>query len=61
MRGVLWLGYAICDKRDYLVDVLGPIVDARDESDQERLTELEGRSEALIWIPVACFGNCCIR
>ncbi len=63
------LGYAICDKRGYLVDVLQPIIDARDDikaairreqqrddPDEERLEELEGRSGALKWILVACFG-----
>jgi len=63
------LGYAICDEQGYLVDVLQPIIDDRDEikaaiqrekqrddHDQERLRELEGRSEALKWILVACFG-----
>jgi DNA polymerase I len=63
------LGYALCDERGYLVDVLQPLIDARDEiktdirreeqrddPDQERLAELEGRSGALKWILVACFG-----
>jgi DNA polymerase I len=63
------LGYAICDQRGYLVDVLQPIIDARDDlkaairrerqrdaPDQERLDALEGRSSALKWILVACFG-----
>jgi DNA polymerase I len=63
------LGYAICDDRGYLVDVLQPIIDARDEikaairrennrddPDEDRLKELEGRSSALKWILVACFG-----
>ena len=63
------LGYAICDDRGYLVDVLEPIIDARDgikaairqehaqdDPDEERLAELDGRSEALKWILVACFG-----
>ncbi|SFL63796.1 DNA polymerase I [Halogranum rubrum] len=63
------LGYSICDERGYLVDVLQPIIDARDEikaairreqerddPDEERLEELEGRSGALKWILVACFG-----
>src|SRR6056297_1485172 len=62
-------GYSICDDRGYLVDVLQPIIDARDEikaairrekerddPDEDRLTELEGRSGALKWILVACFG-----
>ncbi|TKX36641.1 type B DNA-directed DNA polymerase [Halorubrum sp. CGM4_25_10-8A] len=63
------LGYSICDERGYLVDVLQPIIDARDEikaairreqqrddPDEDRLAELEGRSGALKWILVACFG-----
>ncbi len=63
------LGYSICEERGYLVDVLQPIIDARDEiktairreeqrddPDVERLAELEGRSDALKWILVACFG-----
>ena len=63
------LGYSICDDQGYLVDVLQPIIDARDEikaairreteqddPDEERLAELEGRSGALKWILVACFG-----
>ena len=63
------LRYSICDDRGYLVDVLQPIIDARDEikaairrekkrddPDEDRLAELEGRSGALKWILVACFG-----
>jgi len=63
------LEYSICDDRGYLVDVLQPIIDARDEiktvirreqqrddPNEERLAELEGRSGALKWILVACFG-----
>ena len=63
------LGYSICDDRGYLVDVLQPIIDARDEikaairrerqhddPDEKQLAELEGRSGALKWILVACFG-----
>ncbi|WP_312912779.1 type B DNA-directed DNA polymerase [Natronosalvus caseinilyticus] len=63
------LGYSICDERSYLVDVLQPIIDAReeikaairreqerDDPGEERLEELEGRSGALKWILVACFG-----
>ncbi|MDG5775236.1 type B DNA-directed DNA polymerase [Haloarculaceae archaeon H-GB2-1] len=63
------LGYSTCDDRGYLVDVLQPIIDARDEikaairrekerddPNEDRLTELEGRSGALKWILVACFG-----
>jgi len=63
------LGYSICDDRGYLVDVLKPIIDARDDikaairrekerdnPDEDRLAELNGRSGALKWILVACFG-----
>jgi DNA polymerase I len=63
------LRYSICDERGYLVDVLQPIIDARDEikakirheenrddPDEDRLAELEGQSGALKWILVACFG-----
>ncbi len=63
------LGYSICDERGYLVDVLQPIIDARDEiktairrekeqenPNEDRLAELEGRSGALKWILVSCFG-----
>ena len=68
-KDVPGLEYSICDDRGYLVDVLQPIIDARDEikaaircekeqddPDEERLAELEGRSGALKWILVACFG-----
>jgi DNA polymerase I len=63
------LGYAICDDRGYLVDVLQPLIDDRDEikadlrrerrrddPDPHRIAELEGQSDALKWILVACFG-----
>ncbi|WP_436927597.1 type B DNA-directed DNA polymerase [Halosimplex amylolyticum] len=63
------LHYSICDERGYLVDVLQPIIDdrdaikaaiaeerKRDDPDEARLRELEGRSDALKWILVACFG-----
>jgi DNA polymerase I len=63
------LGYAICDRDGYLPDVLQPIVDDRDEykaaiaaerasddPDRDRIADLEGRSSALKWILVSCFG-----
>ncbi|MFC4447707.1 type B DNA-directed DNA polymerase [Halorussus aquaticus] len=58
------LGYSICDERGYLPDVLRPLVDDRDDikaqmreaDDPERRTELEGRSAAIKWILVSCFG-----
>jgi len=63
------LGYSLCDEQGFLVDVLQPLVDARDDikseirrentresPDEELLADLEGRSAALKWILVACFG-----
>ena len=58
------LGYSICDEDGYLPDVLGPIIDDRDEikaaidatDDPDRRGALEGRSAALKWILVSCFG-----
>jgi DNA polymerase I len=58
------LGYCICDERGYLPDVLQPLIDDRDDiraemratDDPERLAELEGRSDAIKWILVSCFG-----
>jgi DNA polymerase I len=63
------LGYAICDDDGYLPDVLQPLVDDRreikaevaaerasDDPDCERIDELEGRSAAIKWILVSCFG-----
>ncbi|WP_158059579.1 type B DNA-directed DNA polymerase [Halorussus halophilus] len=58
------IGYSLCDERGYLPDVLQPLIDDRDEikaeirasEDDERLRELEGRSDAIKWILVSCFG-----
>ncbi|RBI63380.1 DNA polymerase I [halophilic archaeon] len=58
------LGYGICDDRGYLVDVLEPLVEDRDAikaelretDDPDRRAELEGRSNAIKWILVSCFG-----
>ena len=58
------LGYSICDDRGYLPDVLEPLIEDRDEikaelrstDDAERQRELEGRSSAIKWILVSCFG-----
>jgi len=58
------LGYSICDERGYLPDVLQPLIDDRDEikaelretDDEKRQQELEGRSDAIKWILVSCFG-----
>jgi DNA polymerase I len=65
---VLGLGYDLRE-RGFLVYILQPIIDARDEikaairreqqrddPDEDRLAELEGQSGALKWILVACFG-----
>jgi DNA polymerase I len=58
------LGYAICDEPGYLPDVLGPLIDACEElKDRIRTTAegneraaLAGRSSAIEWILVSCFG-----
>ncbi len=58
------VGYAVCDERGFLPDVLEPLVEDRDAlkaaireaDDPERVAELEGRSSALKWILVSCFG-----
>ncbi|WP_129116071.1 type B DNA-directed DNA polymerase [Halegenticoccus tardaugens] len=58
------LGYSICDERGYLVDVLQPLIDARDAfkqeiretDDSEWATTLQARSDAIKWILVSCFG-----
>lgn len=58
------LGYSICEKRGYLVDVLQPLIDARDElkrdlrdaEDPEREATLRARADAIKWILVSCFG-----
>jgi len=63
------LGYAICDADGYLPDVLRPLVDDRrdlkneiaserasDDPDRERIEALAGRSSAIKWILVSCFG-----
>jgi DNA polymerase I len=58
------LGYCICDEPGYLPDVLEPIVSDREVikeelvecDDPERRADLEGRSDALKWILVSCFG-----
>ncbi|WP_323191705.1 type B DNA-directed DNA polymerase [Halostella sp. PRR32] len=58
------LGYAVCDEQGYLPEVLSSLVDARDgikrerrsTDDPERRETLAGRSAALKWILVACFG-----
>lgn len=58
------LGYSVCDERGYLADVLTPLIEdreayktaIRDTDEPEREDELRGRSEALKWILVSCFG-----
>ncbi|MFC5369070.1 type B DNA-directed DNA polymerase [Salinirubrum litoreum] len=58
------LGYAICDDPGVLPDVLAPIIDdreaikadLRETDDPETRERLEGRSAALKWILVSCFG-----
>ncbi len=63
------MGYSICDERGYLVDVLEPLISDRREikakiereaakadPDEARIAELEGRSGAIKWILVSCFG-----
>ncbi|WP_458189102.1 type B DNA-directed DNA polymerase [Haladaptatus sp. NG-WS-4] len=58
------LGYAICDERGYLPDVLEPLVEDRDAikaeiretDDADRRDGLAGRSSAIKWILVSCFG-----
>ena len=56
--------YSVCDERGFLPDVLEPIVEARSAikealaktDDPKRESVLEGRSSALKWILVSCFG-----
>jgi DNA polymerase I len=63
------LGYSTCTDRGYLADVLQPLIDdrddikaeirreaAKDSPDEERIEALEGRSAAIKWILVSCFG-----
>ena len=58
------LGYSVCDEDGFIKRVLGPIVADREEyksaiaaaDDEDRIEELTGRSSALKWILVSCFG-----
>jgi DNA polymerase I len=58
------LGYEICDEPGYLPDVLEPLIEdreaikaeLRETDDPDRRDELKGRSEAIKWILVSCFG-----
>ena len=63
-RTVPGLGYEICTERGYLPDVLEPLIEDRETikaklaaaEDPERRAELQGRSDAIKWILVSCFG-----
>lgn len=58
------LGYSICDDDGFLVSVLEPMVQDREAykaemqetDDPEREAEFRGRSNALKWVLVSCFG-----
>lgn len=58
------LGYSICPEPGYLGEVLGPIIDDRDDiktqlrktDDPQEIERLEGAAAALKWILVSCFG-----
>ena len=58
------IGYAICDERGFLADVLEPLLDDRaaikatlaETGDPDEAAELRSRSGALKWILVSCFG-----
>ncbi|MFC7203326.1 type B DNA-directed DNA polymerase [Haloferax namakaokahaiae] len=58
------LGYSICEEDGFLPEVLRPLVEDRDAikaelretDDPERAAELKGRSNAIKWILVSCFG-----
>jgi DNA polymerase I len=58
------LGYSICDEDGFIVDVLEPIIedrdgyktDIQDAESEEKIAKLQGRSSALKWILVSCFG-----
>ena len=58
------LGYTICQEEGYLGDILGPLIDDRDEmkatiaatDDPDERARLEASSSAIKWILVSCFG-----
>ena len=58
------VGYAICDERGFLAEVLQPLLDDRaaikadlaETDDPNEAAELRSRSGALKWILVSCFG-----
>ncbi|WP_232700569.1 type B DNA-directed DNA polymerase [Halobacterium wangiae] len=63
-KDVPGLNYAVCPEDGYLPEVLGPIIDDRDDikrqiretDDPGEVEALEGASAALKWILVSCFG-----
>jgi DNA polymerase I len=58
------LDYTVCEDRGYLPDVLGPLIDdraaikaeIRETNDPDRRAALQGKSDAIKWILVSCFG-----
>jgi DNA polymerase I len=58
------LGYSICETDGYLPEVLGPLIDdreaikaeIRETDDPDRRAALQGKSDAIKWILVSCFG-----
>lgn len=58
------IDYSICENDGYLPDVLGPLIDGRDEIKQQireadaedERERLEAASSAIKWILVSCFG-----
>lgn len=58
------LGYSICDADGFIKDVLGPLISDREayknaieeSNDDDEVADLQGRSSALKWILVSCFG-----
>ncbi|AKH97368.1 type B DNA-directed DNA polymerase [Halanaeroarchaeum sulfurireducens] len=58
------LGYDVCTDRGYLPDVLAPLIEdreaiktaIRETDDPDRRQDLQGRSGAIKWILVSCFG-----
>ena len=63
-RPIPELDYNVCDRPGFLPDVLGPILDDREQlkrriretDDPDERADLESRSNALKWILVTCFG-----
>ena len=58
------LGYTVCETDGYLPEVLGPLIDdraaikaeIRETDDPDRRAALQGKSDAIKWILVSCFG-----